>query len=227
MGNRRRQRRTAPMAYSTHCPDLARLLGSLAPARAPSGLALLLMGRGRRGSLLAPRHWRRGFHEGTAVQGRLRLPGPSHHHHWRRSSSSHHGPRGPVHCQWVQTLAPTSRDSAPFRSRWQVRQHRDHRAAHTYAEKRMHAATDPGSVPSRRLRQGVESPAPPVQHRATARNARRENSRRDLLLSTAHVPFASLRAACAMASGGALCRTSCAHPWAAGRPRRSRRAIRL
>jgi hypothetical protein len=169
-------------------PDLAWVLGSVAPVLASADLALLLVRRRGRRSLLAPRHGRGRLQEGANVQADPGSLGPCHRCSGACPQPLDLGQGNAVHREGVPAMVPASRDPAPLRSCRQVRQHRDHRTAHAHPQERVHEASRARTVPARRLRRRADALERLVQRRPAPRSSRRENSPGGLLPSETGVP---------------------------------------
>ncbi len=164
----------------------SRLVWSRGPVRAPTVLALLLVGRCRGRSLLAADDGGGHVPVPAILRSGPQLPGSRHPKRGDGSQVPHHGPRTAIRSGRIPALVPPPRNPpAPRRHREvrEVRQHRHRGAAHPYLEGRVHAK-DPRSTHYHGIPARAVLLRRLVQRQEATSDARCEDPRRGLLRAT-------------------------------------------
>jgi hypothetical protein len=162
-----------------------RILDLLAAPVPAATVAILLVGRRRRGSLLAQNDGRRALQEGADRPGNGSVPPEGVSRPSVPTRPPDHRPRTAVHGRRVHRLVQEPRHRATFRRDRQVRESRRDRTAHPHSQERVHALAAGRPTDPRFLWPRARSLRRLVQRRAPALAVRRENAGRGLLR---HVP---------------------------------------
>ncbi len=155
--------------------DLPRLLVFLDPLRAAPTLALLLVARRGRRSLLAQDHGLHGVRAAADVRRDQDIPRTGHPASWNGAATPDHRSGNAVHRRGLRAVVHSPGHPATIRRRRQVRQHRGHRTADANDQERVYPEV-PDPLQSREVPTRAVAVRDLVQPRSSERGARRSNA---------------------------------------------------